>query len=182
MRMALARAAFIGFTGTPLIDGPERSVTEPVFGAYVSVYDFQRAVADGATLPLYYENRGEKLRLVDPDLNRRIAERIEAARADGELSERQEEKLYRELARDYPVFTSDTHLNDVASDFVAHYHQRWRLMEPPTAAGHAPIYGGNAKALLVCIDRITCVRMTERIRVLWQEKLQESTSRCRTTR
>ncbi len=173
MRMALARAAFIGFTGTPLIDGPERSATEQVFGAYVSVYDFQRAVADGATLPLYYENRGEKLRLVDPELNRRIAERIDAARADGELSERQEEKLYRELARDYPVFTSDTHLNDVATDFVTHYHQRWRLMEPPTAAGHAPIYGGNAKALLVCIDRITCVRMTERISVLWQEKLKE---------
>ena len=172
MRMALAGARFIGFTGTPLIDGPERSVTEQVFGRYVSVYDFQRAVADGATLPLYYENRGEKLNINDPQLNRRIEERIDAARADGELSEKQEEKLYRELAREYPVFTSETHLNDVATDFVEHYHQRWRLMEPPTLPGHSPRYGGNAKALLVCIDKITCVRMTERIKLRWQEKLQ----------
>ncbi|HCZ14328.1 MAG TPA: type I restriction endonuclease subunit R [Candidatus Accumulibacter sp.] len=172
MRMALAGARFIGFTGTPLIDGPERSVTEQVFGRYVSVYDFQRAVADGATLPLYYENRGEKLHIVDAGLNKRIAERIDAARADGELSEKQEAKLYRELAREYPVFTSETHLNDVATDFVEHYHQRWRLMEPPTLAGHAPRYGGNAKALLVCIDKITCVRMTQRIKLGWQEKLQ----------
>lgn len=60
MRMALRQAAFLAFTGTPLIDSKERHETEKVFGSYVSVYDFQRAVADGATLPLYYENRGEK--------------------------------------------------------------------------------------------------------------------------
>ncbi|WP_024539803.1 type I restriction endonuclease subunit R [Comamonas badia] len=173
MRMALARAKFIGFTGTPLIDGPERSVTEQVFGPYVSVYDFQRAVADGATLPLYYENRGEKLRLVDASLNQRIEARIDAARADGELTEEQEEKLYRELARDYPVFTSDTHLNDVASDFVDHFHQRWRLMEPPVPKGSTPKYGGNAKALLVCIDKITCAKMAQRIQQKWQIKLLE---------
>lgn len=173
MRMALQRAKFIGFTGTPLIDDHERSMTEQVFGGYVSVYDFQRAVADGATLPLYYENRGEKLRIVDPDLNTRIEARIDAARADGELSEEQEEKLYRELAREYPVFTSDTHLNDVATDFVEHFHQRWRLMESPVKPGNSPNYGGNAKAMLVCIDKLTCVKMAERIKVKWQTKILE---------
>ncbi len=173
MRMALQRAKFIGFTGTPLIDGPERSVTEQVFGPYVSVYDFQRAVSDGATLPLYYENRGEKLRIVDPDLNKRIEERIDAARADGELTEEQEEKLYRELAREYPVFTSDTHLNDVAADFVEHFHQRWRLMESPVKPGSSLKYGGNAKAMLVCIDKITCAKMAERIKDKWQAKMLE---------
>jgi len=173
MRMALAKAKFIGFTGTPLIDGPERSVTEQVFGSYVSIYDFQRAVADGATLPLYYENRGEKLRIVDPDLNKRIEELIDAARADGELTEEQEEKLYRELAREYPIFTSDTHLNDVATDFVEHYHQRWWLMESPSKPGTAPRYGGNAKAMLVCIDKITCAKMAIRIKDKWQEKILE---------
>lgn len=173
MRMALQRAKFIGFTGTPLIDDHERSMTEQVFGGYVSVYDFQRAVADGATLPLYYENRGEKLRIVDPDLNTRIEARIDAARADGELSEEQEEKLYRELAREYPVFTSDTHLNDVATDFVEHFHQRWRLMESPVKPGNSPNYGGNAKAMLVCIDKLTCVKMAERIKVKWQAKILE---------
>ena len=173
MRMALKSATFMAFTGTPLIDGKEQHETEKVFGSYVSVYDFQRAVADGATLPLYYENRGEKLRIVDPDLNKRIEARIDAARSDGELSEEQEEKLYRELAREYPVFTSDTHLNDVATDFVEHYHQRWRLMELPVKPGATPKYGGNAKAMLVCIDKITCAKMAERIKDKWQVKLVE---------
>lgn len=173
MRMALKYACFMAFTGTPLIDGKERNETEKVFGPYVSVYDFQRAVADGATLPLYYENRGEKLRIVDPELNKRIEARIDAARADGELTEEQEEKLYRELARDYPVFTSDTHLNDVATDFVEHYHQRWRLMEAPTKPGEPLKYGGNAKAMLVCIDKLTCAKMAKRIKGKWQEKQLE---------
>lgn len=170
MRMALRHAKFLAFTGTPLIDSRERHETEKVFGAYVSVYDFQRAVADGATLPLYYENRGKKLRLIDPDLNQRIEARIDAAKADGELTEEQEEKLNRELAREYPVFTSDTHLNDVASDFVEHFHQRWRLMEKPAKPGQKPVYGGKAKAMLVCIDKITCAKMAVRIRTKWLEK------------
>ncbi|MGZ4995976.1 MAG: type I restriction enzyme subunit R domain-containing protein, partial [Methylobacter sp.] len=170
MRMALPSAKFIGFTGTPLIDGPERSVTEQVFGPYISIYDFQRAVADGATLPLYYENRGEKLRIVDEALNARIAARIDAAQQDGELIEEQEEKLYRELAREYPIFTSNTHLNDVATDFVEHFHQRWRLMEKPVKP---PKYGGNAKALMVCIDKITCAKMARRIQDKWDDKIVE---------
>ena len=170
MRMALRYAKFLAFTGTPLIDSRERHETEKVFGAYVSVYDFQRAVADGATLPLYYENRGKKLRLTDPDLNKRIEARIDAAKADGELTEAQEEKLNRELAREYPVFTSDTHLNDVASDFVEHFHQRWRLMEKPPKPNEKPVYGGKAKAMLVCIDKVTCAKMAERIRAKWLEK------------
>ncbi|MFO1430792.1 MAG: HsdR family type I site-specific deoxyribonuclease [Candidatus Competibacteraceae bacterium] len=92
MRKALPKAKFIGFTGTPLIDNAEKQLTCEVFGDYVSIYDFQRAVADGATLPLFYENRGEKLRLVDPTLNERIRERIETVRREGELDEEQEEK------------------------------------------------------------------------------------------
>ncbi|MDD5461004.1 MAG: HsdR family type I site-specific deoxyribonuclease [Methylococcales bacterium] len=170
MRMALPLAKFIGFTGTPLIDGPERRITEQVFGPYISIYDFQQAVADGATLPLYYENRGEKLRIVDETLNARIAARIDAAQQDGELTEEQEEKLYRELAREYPIFTSNTHLNDVATDFVEHFHQRWRLMERPVKP---PKYGGNAKALMVCIDKITCARMAQRIQDKWNDKICE---------
>jgi len=171
MRMALKNAKFIGFTGTPLIDDQERSETERVFGGYVSVYDFQRAVADGATLPLYYESRGEKLRIADPQLNERIADRIDKAREDGELTLEQEEKLYRELARDYPVFTSDTHLNDVAEDFVEHFHKRWKVMEAPPKVGQPVQHGGNAKALMVCIDKITCVKMAERIKAKWNERI-----------
>ena len=177
MRKALQNAKFIGFTGTPLIDGPEKQVTREVFGDYVSVYDFQRAVADGATLPLFYENRGEKLQIVDVELNRRIEERIDAAKADGELDEEQEEKLYRQLARDYPVLTSDSHLGDIASDFVEHFHQRWRLMEALSKPGEAIRYGGNSKAMFVCIDKVTCVRMYALIKTRWAAQIVELEAR-----
>lgn len=73
MRAALPYAAYIGFTGTPLIGGPEDALTKEVFGEYVSTYDFQRAVEDGATVPLYYDNRGEKLKITTEDLNERVA-------------------------------------------------------------------------------------------------------------
>lgn len=177
MRMALNGAKFMAFTGTPLIDQRERHETEKTFGPYVSIYDFQRAVADGATLPLHYESRGGKLALTTPELNQLIEARIDAARAGGELSEEQESKLYRELARDYPVFTSNTHLDDVASDFVEHYHQRWRLMEPPTPAGQPPQHGGNAKAMMVCIDKITCARLALKIKERWSSKQMELQAR-----
>lgn len=173
MRMALKTAKFIGFTGTPLIDEKEKGITEQVFGSYVSVYDFQRAVADGATLPLFYENRGEKLQIMNDQLDAQIQARIDAAKADGELDEEQEAKLYRELAKEYPIFTSEPHLNDVATDLVEHYHQRWRLMEAPIKQDNTPQYGGNAKAMLVCIDKLTCVKMAEKIKVKWQDKIAQ---------
>jgi len=152
MRKALPKAKFIGFTGTPLIDNEEKQITRKVFGKYVSIYDFQRAVADGATLPLFYENRGEKLKIVDETINQRIKERIEAAKASGDLDEEQEEKLYRKIAEDYPILTSGPRLDKVADDFVMHYHQRWQ----------------TGKAMMVCLDKITCVKMYDRITTTWK--------------
>lgn len=156
MRKALPRAKFIGFTGTPLIDNAEKQMTKEVFGDYISIYDFQRAVADGATLPLFYENRGEKLEIIDPEINKRINDRIETAKAAGDLDPEQEEKLYRDIARDYPILTSPTRLGKVAEDFVKHYHQRWQ----------------TGKAMMVCIDKITCVKMYDLITKEWQETWQ----------
>ena len=75
MRNALPKANFIGFTGTPLFKDDE--ITRQVFGEYVSIYDFQRAVEDKATVPLYYDARGDKLGLAIGDLNERFAEKIE---------------------------------------------------------------------------------------------------------
>jgi type I restriction enzyme R subunit len=77
MRAALPRALFLAFTGTPLIAGEER--TREVFGDYVSIYDFQQSVEDGATVPLFYENRTPELRLENPNLNDDIYNLIEAA-------------------------------------------------------------------------------------------------------
>jgi hypothetical protein len=171
LRKALPNARFIGFTGTPLIDAAEQQLTRQVFGDYVSIYDFQRAVADGATLPLFYENRGEELKVVDPTVNERIEKRIDTARQTATLddpwTEEKEEKLYRELARDYPVLTSPTRLDKVAQDFVDHYHQRWRVVD-----------NGGGKAMLVCLDKITCVAMASTARLA----LKTARIRCLLTR
>lgn len=96
MRAALPNAMFVAFTGTPLIAGEER--TREVFGDYVSIYDFQQSVEDGATVPLFYENRTPELHLDNPDLNDDIYELIENA----DLSEDAEKRLERELGRQYP--------------------------------------------------------------------------------
>jgi type I restriction enzyme R subunit len=77
MRAALPKALFLAFTGTPLIVGEKR--TKDVFGDYVSIYDFQQSVEDGATVPLFYENRTPGLQLVNPDLNEDIYDLIEEA-------------------------------------------------------------------------------------------------------
>ncbi|MCO3662491.1 type I restriction endonuclease subunit R [Pseudomonas aeruginosa] len=163
MRKGLPRAKFLGFTGTPLIESGETQLTREVFGEYVSIYDFQRAVADGATLPLFYENAGEKLKIIDPSVSDRIAEHIEIAKQSATLddpwTDEKEEKLYRELARDYPILTAPTRLDKVAQDFVDHFHQRWRVVE-----------NGGGKAMMVCLDKITCVKMHDLIVAKWQEK------------
>lgn len=166
MRKGLPRAKFLGFTGTPLIDSGETQLTREVFGEYVSIYDFQRAVADGATLPLFYENAGEKLKIIDPTVSERIADHIEAAKQaatiDDPWSDEKEEKLYRELARDYPILTSPTRLDKVAQDFVDHFHQRWRVVE-----------NGGGKAMMVCLDKITCVKMHDLVVAKWQKKASQ---------
>jgi len=80
MRATLPKAQFLAFTGTPLIAGEVR--TKDVFGDYVSIYDFQQSVEDGATVPLFYENRMLELQLANPDLNEDIYNLIEAAELD----------------------------------------------------------------------------------------------------
>ena len=149
MRTALPNAAFIGFTGTPLIVGEEK--TRQVFGDYVSVYDFQQSVADGATVPLYYENRIPELQLVNDNLN----EDMERLLEDAELDEAQEEKLEREFAREYHLITRDDRLEAVAKDLVAHFTGR----------------GFQGKAMVVCIDKATAVRMYDKVQKHWGEKI-----------
>jgi type I restriction enzyme, R subunit len=157
MRRALPKAKFLGFTGTPLIEAKERQLTRDVFGEYVSVYDFKRAVEDDSTVRLFYENRGGKLTLIDPDVHEKIRERIEAAYAAGEIDEDQEEALYRKLAQEYPLVTSRERLQKVAADLVGHYTRRWN----------------TGKAMLVCWDKLTCGRMYAYIQESWQARIAE---------
>lgn len=149
MRNALPNAGYIGFTGTPLFKGDE--LTKQVFGDYVSKYDFQRAVDDGATVPLYYDARGEKLSVATQEINEKIAEKLAAFEAEGvDVAE----KLESELKRDYHVITASKRLDQIARDFVRHYSASWE----------------NGKAMFVCIDKLTCVKMHDLIRKYWKEE------------
>ncbi len=148
MRLALPNAAFIGFTGTPLFKHDE--LTKRIFGSYVSRYDFKRSEEDGATVKLVYENRGEKLKLARLDLNDKIAEAI----AEVDLNPDQEALLERLLGKDYEVITADERLLKIAADFVEHCTTRWE----------------SGKAMLVCIDKVTCARMLKLIQPLWKAK------------
>ena len=149
MRLALPNAAFIGFTGTPLFKHDE--LTKRIFGSYVSRYDFKRSEEDGSTVKLVYENRGEKLGVARLDLNDRIAEKIEEA----DLNPDQQAQIEKLLGQDYEVITADDRLDKIAVDFVEHCSTRWE----------------SGKSMLVCIDKITCARMHQRILPLWQAKL-----------
>ncbi|MEF8726871.1 MAG: type I restriction endonuclease subunit R [Accumulibacter sp.] len=145
MCAALPGALFLAFTGTPLIAGEER--TREVFGDYVSIYDFQQSVEDGATVPLFYENRTPELELVNPDLNDDIYRLIEEADLDAE----QEAKLEKVLGRQYHLITRDDRLETVAHDIVRHFLGR----------------GFVGKAMVVSIDKATALRMHDKLRAHW---------------
>ncbi len=148
MRLALPNAAFIGFTGTPLFKQDE--LTKRIFGGYVSCYNFKRSEEDGATVKLIYENRGDRLGVARRDLNSRIAAKIEEA----ELDPDQTALLEKLLGKDYEIITADDRLDRIAEDFVNHCTTRWEA----------------GKVLFVCIDKITCARMYQRIIPLWRAK------------
>ena len=148
MHLALPNASFIGFTGTPLFT--QDQLTRRIFGDYVSRYDFKRSEEDGSTVKLVYDNRGEKLGVARTDLNDLIATKIEEADLDPD----QEALLDKLLGQDYEVITADERLEKIAADFVEHCATRWQC----------------GKSMLVCIDKITCVRMLQLIVARWEAK------------
>jgi type I restriction enzyme R subunit len=151
MRNALPKAAFIGFTGTPLMAGEER--TKEVFGDYVSIYNFRQSIEDGATVPLYYENRIPELQLANENFKEDLENLIDQA----ELDEEQQEKLEREFAREYHLITRDDRLEKIAEDLVTHFMGREQ--------------GG--KAMVVSIDRLTAVKMYNKVQTHWKEYLAD---------
>ena len=151
MRTALPNAGFIGFTGTPLLVGEE--ATKRVFGDYISTYNFRQSIEDGATVPLYYENRIPKLELTNSELNEEIADVIESA----DLDEAEENKLEREFARELHLITREERLEEIAKDIVSHFLGR----------------GYQGKAMVVSIDRFTAVKMYNKVHHYWQQYLTE---------
>ncbi|WP_329753652.1 type I restriction endonuclease subunit R [Catenibacterium mitsuokai] len=151
MMKLLPTAARIGFTGTPLLSSD--NITARTFGGYVSVYDFKRAVEDGATVPLYYENRGEKiLDLHNPEITNRILDAIENA----DLDVNQQDKLESEFAKEIHLLTAEPRLRSIARDFVRHYSDLWT----------------SGKCMFVCLNKVTCVRMYNYVQEYWKEEIK----------
>ena len=150
MMKLLPTAARIGFTGTPLLSSD--NITARTFGGYVSVYDFKRAVEDGATVPLYYENRGEKIAdLHNPNITEQILDAIENADLDVD----QQDKLEAEFAKEIHLLTAEPRLKSIARDFVNHYSDLWT----------------SGKAMFVCLNKVTCVRMYNYVQEYWKEEI-----------
>ena len=155
MRNALPNASFLGFTGTPLIAGEER--TREVFGDYVSVYNFAASTADHATVPLYYENRIPQLQIANPT----FADDLMAIVEEADLEEAEERQLARALGQQYELITRDDRLEAVAKDIVDHFLGR----------------GFAGKGLVVSIDKVTAVRTFEKVKRYWAERLAHAETR-----
>ncbi|HEY1067443.1 MAG TPA: type I restriction endonuclease subunit R, partial [Pirellulales bacterium] len=137
MRHALPGASFIGFTGTPIEKADAN--TRAVFGDYVSVYDIERAVKDGATVPIYYESRLARLKL-DESKKPKLDEEFEEATEGEEDSNKQ--KLKTKWAALEALVGADERIKLVAADLVAHWEQRLEVMD--------------GKAMVVCMSRRIC--------------------------
>ena len=153
MRDALPNASFVGFTGTPI--ELEDANTRAVFGDYISVYDIQRSVEDGATVPIHYESRLARLVLdqteipsIDPDFE-------EAT--EGEEIERKE-RLKTKWAQLEAVVGAENRVRQIAQDIVDHFEQRLEALE--------------GKAMVVCMSRRICVDLHKelvRLRSDWHD-------------
>jgi len=151
MRLALPNASFLGFTGTPLMVGEEQ--TRRVFGDYVSIYNFRDSITDGATLPLYYENRIPELQLTNDQFDDDLDELLEAA----ELDEAQEKAIARRFSEQYQLITRPQRLAEIARDLIHHFVNR----------------GFRGKAMYVAIDKATAIRMYDLVEAEWARYLAD---------
>ena len=132
--------------GTPLIAGQEERTRE-VFGDYVSVYNFAQSIADGATVPLYYEARKPELQLAADELK----DELDALLDEAALDEEQEKKLQQKFGKQYHLITRNDRLDEIAADLVRHFSARGYL----------------GKAMFVAIDKATAVRMYDKVQGAW---------------
>ncbi|MDD4540208.1 MAG: type I restriction endonuclease subunit R, partial [Lentisphaeria bacterium] len=140
MREALPNASFIGFTGTP-IELTDKN-TRAVFGDYVSIYDIERAVKDGATVPIYYESRLAKLELEEA-AKPLLDEEFEEATEGEEIEHK--EQLKTKWAQLEALVGTEKRLKLIAEDLVRHFETRLEAM--------------NGKAMIVCMSRRICVEL-----------------------
>ena len=144
MRDALPKASFVGFTGTPI--ELQDANTRAVFGDYISIYDIQHSVEDGATVPIYYESRLAKLALDErerPNIDPEFEEATE-----GEEVERRE-KLKTKWAQLEAVVGAENRVKLVAQDIVEHFEQRLEALD--------------GKAMVVCMSRRICIDLYQEL-------------------
>lgn len=148
MRAGLAGAHFLAFTGTPLL-GRDRK-TNSWFGDYVSEYNFQQAMEDNATVPLFYEKRVPKVLIQNDDLGDEFYELLE----DEDLEDAQQEKLEKKYARELEVIKRDDRLDTIARDIVYHFPRRGYL----------------GKGMVITLDKFTAVRMYDKVQQHWKDE------------
>lgn len=149
MRKAMPKANYIAFTGTPLLDAVE--TTKEWFGDYISRYDFADSVADGSTVPIFYQNRVPKVQLQNDTLNDEYAEILE----DENLSEEQQERLTQEFANITTIITDNDRLESIAENIVEHFPERGYL----------------GKGMVISIDKTTALKMHDKVKRLWELKI-----------
>jgi type I restriction enzyme, R subunit len=156
MRKGLEGANFIAFTGTPLLskkykDKNVLGKTEEWFGGYVSEYNFQQAMEDQATVPLYYEKRVPEMLIQNDDLGEEFYELLE----DENLDEAQQQKLETKFAREMEVIKRDGRLDTIAQDIVYHFPRRGYL----------------GKGMMVTVDKFTAVKMHNKVQLHWKAEI-----------
>lgn len=151
MRAGLKNAQYLAFTGTPLL-GSQRK-TNAWFGDYVSEYNFQQSMDDGATVPLFYKKRVPQVLIENENLAGDLAEIFE----DEDLDEAQQEKLENRFAQEIEVIKRDDRLETIASDIVFHFPRRGYL----------------GKGMVVSLDKFTAVKMYDKVQRRWKECIKQ---------
>ncbi|MEZ4952622.1 MAG: type I restriction endonuclease subunit R [Saprospiraceae bacterium] len=158
MRTAMPNANYLAFTGTPLLDANE--TTKEWFGEYVSEYNFAQSVEDGATVPIYYDNRVPEVQLGNSYINDDLAEIVEK----DNLTPEQEERLKLKYANELEIIKRDSRLDKIAEDIVKHF----------------PYREYRGKAMVISVDKYTTVKMYDKVQTHWKaekRKLNNEISR-----
>lgn len=151
MRGGLKNAQYLAFTGTPLL-GADRK-TNQWFGDYVSEYNFQQSMDDGATVPLFYEKRVPQVLIQNDSLTEDLAEICE----DENLDDTQRAKLENQFAAEVEVIKRDDRLDTIAQDIVSHFPSRGYL----------------GKGMVVSLDKFTAVKMYDKVQRLWRDEIKK---------
>jgi type I restriction enzyme R subunit len=155
MRAGLKHAQFLAFTGTPLL-GRNRK-TNQWFGDYVSEYNFQQSMDDGATVPLFYQKRVPEVLIQNDRLDDEFYELLN----DANLDEAQQEKLEKQFATELEVIRRDDRLETIARDVVTHFPSRGYL----------------GKAMFIAEGKFTAVKLFDKVERLWKEEIKALTGR-----